>query len=88
MLSTLLFEKRLENVVYGLVGSNEPSGVVAISFWESIWLHLSSARRDRDCGCGNWLSGWVTTYTIFYVQAVLVTKRVTVVDLGFLKGDI
>ena len=62
-------------MVYGLVESNEPSGVAAMSLWESIWLRLSSALRDRDCGCGNWFSAWVTTLTRSYVQAVFATER-------------
>ena len=32
--------------------SNESIGVVAVSLWEPMRLHLSWPRRDRDCGCG------------------------------------
>ena len=31
--------------------SNESIGVVAVSLWEPMRLHLSWPWRDRDCGC-------------------------------------
>ena len=43
------FQKR---GIEGCVVSNESIGVVAVSLWEPMRLHLSWPRRDRDCGCG------------------------------------
>ena len=49
MLLLLLFQKR---GIEGCVVSTESIGVVAVSLWEPMRLHLSWPRRDRDCGCG------------------------------------
>ena len=43
------FQKR---GIEGCVVSNGSIGVVAVSLWEPMRLHLSWPRRDRDCGCG------------------------------------
>ena len=43
------FQKR---GIEGCVVSTESIGVVAVSVWEPMRLHLSWPRRDRDCGCG------------------------------------
>ena len=43
------FQKR---GIEGCVVSNESIGVVAVSLWEPMRLHLSWPWRDRDCGCG------------------------------------
>ena len=45
----LFFQKR---GIEGCVVSNELIGVVAVSLWEHMRLHLSWPWRDRDCGCG------------------------------------
>ena len=45
----LFFQKR---GIEGCVVSTESIGVVAVSLWEPMRLHLSWPRRDRDCGCG------------------------------------
>ena len=45
----IFFQKR---GIEGYVVSTESIGVVAVSLWEPMRLHLSWPRRDRDCGCG------------------------------------
>ena len=45
----IFFQKR---GIEGCVVSNGSIGVVAVSLWEPMRLHLSWPRRDRDCGCG------------------------------------